>query len=62
MGRHTEMDKGAAGRIQSAAARDPESDTARSGFDARAQSAANRHQNEDERDGTGDGGAPPGGP
>lgn len=42
MGKHTEMDKDAAGRIQSAAARDPESDTARSGFDSRAQSAADR--------------------
>ncbi|MCK9871386.1 hypothetical protein MRI28_17370 [Nocardiopsis dassonvillei] len=50
MGKHTEMDKDAAARIQSAAARDPESDTAQSGFDSRAQSAADRHQDEGEQD------------
>ncbi|WP_116246694.1 hypothetical protein [Nocardiopsis sp. FIRDI 009] len=50
MGRHTEMDKDATARIQSAAARDPESDTAQSGFGSRAQSAADRHQNEAEQD------------
>lgn len=46
MGKHTEMDKDAAARIQSAAARDPESSTAESGFDCRAQSAADRNENE----------------
>lgn len=40
------MDKEAASRIQSAAAKDPDSDTATSGFDTRAQSAADRHENE----------------
>ncbi|OLT30462.1 hypothetical protein BJF83_24805 [Nocardiopsis sp. CNR-923] len=59
MGKHTEMDKDAAARVQSAAARDPESDTARSGFDARAQSAADRRQDEQEHDEGG--GAPPAG-
>ncbi|WP_201295061.1 MULTISPECIES: hypothetical protein [unclassified Nocardiopsis] len=47
MSKHTEMDKDAAARIQSAAARDQESDTAQSGFEPRAQSAADRHQNEE---------------
>lgn len=42
-----------------AAARDPESDTARSGFDARAQSAADRRQDEQDRDE--DGGVSPAG-
>lgn len=41
----TEMDKESAARIQSAAARAPDSDTARSGCDARAQSAADRREN-----------------
>ncbi|WP_187347178.1 hypothetical protein [Nocardiopsis sp. CNR-923] len=52
MGKHTEteMDKGAAARIQSAAARDPESETATSGFDVRAQSAADRNENEDDEE------------
>jgi hypothetical protein len=50
MGKNTEMDKEAASRIQSAAARDPESDTAQSGFDSRAQSAADRHEAEDTDD------------
>ncbi|MFV2198205.1 hypothetical protein [Nocardiopsis sp. LOL_012] len=51
MGRHTEMDKDAAARIQSVADRDPQSDTAQSGFDTRAQSAADRHADEqDEED------------
>ncbi|MCK9868866.1 hypothetical protein AB0M72_17155 [Nocardiopsis dassonvillei] len=44
MGKHTELDKDAAARIQSAGARNPDSDTAASGFDSRAQSAANRHE------------------
>ncbi|WP_116247347.1 hypothetical protein [Nocardiopsis sp. FIRDI 009] len=57
MGKHTDMDKDAAARIQSAAARDPESDTAQSGFDSRAQSAADRHQDEGEQDDEDD--APP---
>jgi alpha/beta superfamily hydrolase len=38
-GKGTGMDKDAAARIQWAAARNPESDTAQSGFDSRAQSA-----------------------
>ncbi|WP_201294727.1 MULTISPECIES: hypothetical protein [unclassified Nocardiopsis] len=50
MGKNTEMDKDAAARIQSAAARDPESDTAQSGFDSRAQSAADRREDEDTDD------------
>ena len=50
MSKHTEMDKDAAARIQSAAAHNPESDSARSGFDARAQSAADRQQDEQGED------------
>ncbi|MFD3686247.1 hypothetical protein ACFWTE_15655 [Nocardiopsis sp. NPDC058631] len=42
MGKHPEMDK-------DAAARHPESDTAQSGFDSREQSAAVRHQKEDDQ-------------
>lgn len=42
------MDKEAASRIQSAADRDPESDSASSGFAERAQSAADRADDEDE--------------
>ncbi|MFC3520129.1 hypothetical protein ACFONH_12425 [Streptomonospora nanhaiensis] len=48
------MDKEAAARIQSAGAKDPDSDTARSGFDERAQSAADRRENEDDEDEDGD--------
>ncbi|MBX9386935.1 hypothetical protein ACFPZ0_00635 [Streptomonospora nanhaiensis] len=54
MGKHTDMDKEAAARIQSAGAKDPDSDTARSGFDERAQSAADRRENEDDEDEDGD--------
>lgn len=41
------MDKEAAARIQSAGARNPNSPTARDGFDRRAQSAADRADPED---------------
>jgi hypothetical protein len=40
----TPMDREAADRISEAACRDPESDTARSGFDERAQDAADRNE------------------
>lgn len=50
MGENTEVDKVAAARIQSAAARDSDSETARSGFDTRAQSATARRENEDQDD------------
>jgi hypothetical protein len=40
MGKQTQMDKDASARIQSASDRHPESATAQSGFDRRAQSAA----------------------
>ncbi|GCE32144.1 hypothetical protein KDA_76280 [Dictyobacter alpinus] len=40
------MSKEDASRIQSAADRHPDSDTAKSGFDERAQSAADRAENE----------------
>ena len=53
------MDKDAAARIQSAAAREPDSFSARSGFDARARPAADRRQ--DEQDHDEDEGAPPAG-
>jgi hypothetical protein len=46
MSKHTPMDKDAAARIQSAGARDPGSDTAADEFDRRAQSAADRNDNE----------------
>ncbi|WP_171064136.1 hypothetical protein [Actinomadura soli] len=49
MGKHTEMDKDAAARIQSAGARNPDSPTAASGFDSRAQSSADRREAEEER-------------
>ena len=55
MGKHTEMDKDAAARIQSAAAKDPESDSAQSGFDSRAQSAADRREDDQEQEGAEDG-------
>ena len=50
MAKHNDMDKDAAARIQSAADRAPDSATARSGFDTRAQSSADRHASEDETD------------
>jgi len=43
MRKHQPMDKDAAARIQSAAARHPESVSAQTGFDRRAQSAADKH-------------------
>jgi hypothetical protein len=42
------MDDEAKARIMSAAARDPESDTAQAEFDRRAQSAADRNADEDD--------------
>jgi hypothetical protein len=47
MGR-TPMDHGAADRISAAAGRDPNSPTAQSGFDDRAQAAADRNDDDDE--------------
>lgn len=44
MSKRTEMDKTAAARIQSAADRNPQSPTGRSGFAPRAQSRADRRQ------------------
>ncbi|MEV3927057.1 hypothetical protein [Actinomadura coerulea] len=44
------MDKDAAARIQSAAARNPESDSARDDFDRRAQSAADRSDGDDRQE------------
>lgn len=44
------MDKEAAGRIQSAAAREPDSDTAQDEFDRRAQSAADRAESDRDDD------------
>jgi hypothetical protein len=41
------MDKDAAARIQSAAARQPGSASAQTGFDRRAQSAADKHDHGD---------------
>jgi len=55
MGKHTEMDKDAAARIQSAAAKDPESDSAQSGSGSRAQSAADRREDDQEQEGAEDG-------
>lgn len=44
----TPMDREAADRISAAAAAQPDSDTARSGFDDRAQDAAERNDPDDE--------------
>jgi hypothetical protein len=52
MTKNQPIDKDAAARIQSAAARHPGSDTAQSGFDRRAQSSADKNQDPD--DDTGD--------
>lgn len=43
MGRHTPMSHAAADRIGAAAARDPQGPTAQSGFDDRAEAAADRN-------------------
>ena len=50
MGKNHPMDKDAAARIQSAADRRPESDAAQEHFDRRAQSAADRNDNERQDD------------
>jgi hypothetical protein len=47
MGKSTPMDREAADRISEAAWRDPCSDTAQSGFDVRAQEAADRNEQDD---------------
>lgn len=47
------MDKDAAARIQSAAARRPGSASAQTGFDRRAQSAADKREDDDDQDGGG---------
>jgi len=44
------MDHEAAGRISEAAERDPDSSTARDGFDDRAQAAADRNDPHNDRD------------
>jgi hypothetical protein len=46
MTKHTPMDKEAAARIQSAAAKNPDSDTAHDEFDRRAQSAGDKNDND----------------
>lgn len=51
MSKHTPMDKEAAARIQSAAAKNPGSDTAQEEFDRRAQSAWDRNAVRDDDDG-----------
>ncbi|ESZ99988.1 hypothetical protein ThrDRAFT_03692 [Frankia casuarinae] len=48
MGKSTPMDREAADRISEAALQDPCSDTAQSGFDVRAQEAADRNEQDDE--------------
>lgn len=48
------MDHEAADRISAVAKRDPESPTAESGFDERAQAAADRNEPEDDYDGEDD--------
>ncbi|MEU5836344.1 hypothetical protein ABZ820_22120 [Streptomyces diacarni] len=46
MGRETPMDREAADRIADAAERDPDSPTATSGFDERADAAADRNEDD----------------
>lgn len=46
MGKNTGKDD--SGRIQRAAAKNPDSKTARDGFDRRAQSAADRHEHDED--------------
>ncbi|WP_143267179.1 hypothetical protein [Amycolatopsis thailandensis] len=48
MSKDTPMDHESAARISAAADRDPSSPTATSGFDERAQAAADRNEDEDE--------------
>jgi hypothetical protein len=48
MGKSTPMDRKAADRTSEAAQRDPSSETAQSGFDVRAQDAADRNEDDDE--------------
>jgi len=48
MPKETPMDREAANRIAEAAARDPNSPTAQSGFDERADAAAQRNEEDDE--------------
>lgn len=48
MSKETPMDREAADRIGEAAERDPESPTAVSGFDERADAAASRNEHDDE--------------
>ena len=50
MGRSTPMDHAAADRIGTAADRDPQSPTAQSGFDQRAEAAADRNDPYDDYD------------
>jgi hypothetical protein len=48
MSRHTPWDKEAAARVQSAAARNPDSPSARDELDREAQSQADKNENQDE--------------
>jgi hypothetical protein len=50
MSKHQPMDKDAAARIQSAAARYPDCASAQSGFDRRAQSSADKNHDQDGND------------
>jgi len=49
-GKGEQTSKTDAARIQSAAARNPRSATAQSGFDRRAQSAADKHEDDQDQD------------
>lgn len=48
MSKHTPMDKEACARIQSAAARNPHSDSAQDDFNRRAQSVADKNEDREE--------------
>ncbi|NBE98113.1 hypothetical protein FE391_33635 [Nonomuraea sp. KC401] len=58
MSKHTPMDKEAAARIQSAAAKTLGSDTARDEFDRRAQSAGDKNEARDNDGDDGEGRSP----
>jgi hypothetical protein len=50
MSRHTPWDKEAASRVQSAAAKDPDSPSARDGLDREAQSQADKNEHQGDED------------
>ncbi|WP_181871075.1 hypothetical protein [Sphaerisporangium album] len=50
MTKHTPWDKEAAARVQSAAAKNPDSASARDGLDREAQSRADQNEHEDQDD------------